>query len=104
MELFVTEIYALDSRRRYPPIVRSGSIAFTKGASNQTFNITETQTNERYMVYVEENGEIRRPAYYESQFNGVSLVYIESGILKLYMGDFDARSGRIYWRAYYDEV
>lgn len=97
-------IYALDSRRRYPPIVRSGSVPFTKGNSGAGFTLTETQPDERYLVYIEESGWLRRPAYYDSVFNGTNLVYTEAGELKLYIGDFDARSGTIHWRAYYDKV
>lgn len=99
----MSDIYSLDSRRYYPPIIRSGSVPFTK-TGLITVELTAVQPNERYLVYIEESGYIRRPAYYDSLYNGTNLVYTSSNKLCLYMGDFDNRSGIVHWRAYYDKI
>lgn len=99
----MSDIYALDSRRYYPPIIRSGSVPFTKTGSI-TIELTDVRPNERYLVHIEEGDWVRRPAYYDTLYDDDNLVYQSDGKLYLYMGDFFSRSGTVRWRAYYDKI
>lgn len=92
--------YVLDSRRVYPMILRSGSVPFSKGNASITINVTELGEGEDYLIAISEGGYIRRPSYYDLQYNGSNFTYVENGVLKLMLQDFAPRSGIVYWRVY----
>lgn len=92
--------FKFDSRDTYPGIIRSGSVAFTKPASVFTAAVTNISSNESYLIYLEEAGVMRRPAYFDLTYNGTNHVYVVDNILYINMTDLEARTGTIQWRIY----
>lgn len=90
----------LNSELVYPPIVRTGSVSFSKGSAPTVYSVTSLTDEEDYILYVEENGVLRVPAYNDLIYNSTTAIYRVGGELYLYFNDFASRSGTIHWRIY----
>lgn len=92
--------FRLNSNDSYPSIVRDGSIPYSKSNTSLLIPITGVNDGESYLVYVLENGALRRPAFFDLIYNGSNHVYVNNGILYVDMLDSAPRTGTLFWRIY----
>lgn len=94
--------FLLNTDLSYPPILRHGSTAFSKGAGPETVAVASGVdiSGKTYLVWEESSIGVFIHSMQSIYLNATSKVYISGGILYIALYDSGTRSGDIHWREY----